>query len=480
MPRTQRSGALLDDLGEPDGIPLYRHVYRRIREQVLAGSLASGTRLPSTRTLAADAGISRKTAEEAYAQLETEGYVVRRTGSGTFVAEVSTRPRRTIRLAGRRTLSARGRAIAATTACVEPSEVRAFGAGLPALDAFPFDVWQRLVARRARQLDARQLVYGDPAGYAPLREAIAAYVASSRGVICEASQVVIVSSSQQALDLAARLLLDPGDEAWLEDPFYPGARAAFLAAGARPVAVPVDDDGIDVAHGVRIAPNARVAYVTPSHQYPLGVTTSLERRLALLDWARRSGAWIVEDDYDGEFRYDGRPVASIQGLDCAGRVLYVGTFTKVLYPSLRLGYLILPPDLVRGFVNARTQIDGHPSTLMQSVTADFLSEGHFAAHVRRMRSLYRARRDVLLEAAFPLREQLTFPTTHAGLRATGIFTRLRDDVAIATRAARAGIDVAPLSRYCLAVRRPGLVLGYAGLSPAAIRAGMAALAEVIT
>jgi GntR family transcriptional regulator/MocR family aminotransferase len=342
------------------GAPRYRQIYRQIRDAILERRLQAGERLPSSRTFAAESAIARKTVEEAYAQLEGEGYIVRRAGSGSFVAEIASveRKRGDVRLAGRRALSKRGRGIAATTACVEPTSVRAFAAGLPALDAFPIELWQRLVARHARRIDLSSLVYADPAGLPALREAIAAYLGHARGVRCDASQVVIVSSSQQALDLIARLTIDPDDEAWIENPSYPGARAALVASGAKLVPVRVDDDGLDVAHGIEQSARARVAYVTPSHQYPLGKTMSLERRLALLDWARRAEAWVVEDDYDSEFRYDGRPVPAIQGLDSAGRVIYVGTFTKVLYPSLRLAYLVLPSDLVQSFVNARTQIDG--------------------------------------------------------------------------------------------------------------------------
>lgn len=477
--RTRR-GPLFE--AAPDGdAPRYRQVYRQIRDAILERRLRAGERLPSTRTLATESAIARKTAEEAYAQLEAEGYIVRRGGSGSFVADIATmqRTRGEVRLAGRRALSKRGRGIAASTACVEPTVVRAFAAGLPALDAFPIELWQRIIARHARALDARSLVYGDPHGLPALREAIASYLAHARGVRCDASQVVIVSSSQQALDLIARLTIDPDEEAWIENPSYPGARAALVAAGAKLVPVRVDDEGLDVAHGVDLAPKARLAYVTPSHQYPLGKTMSLERRLALLEWARRADAWVIEDDYDSEFRYDGRPVPSIQGLDSAGRVIYVGTFTKVLYPSLRLGYLVLPPDLARSFVNARAQIDGHAPTFLQGVVAEFLREGHFGAHVRRMRALYRARRDLFLEAAEKQLPMLAFPMLHAGLRATGFFNDARDDRAASRDAARAGLDAPALSKYYVGRGKPGLVLGYAGLTPDAIRRGVRDLGRVL-
>lgn len=481
MKRRPLRGPLFDGLSPDPALPRYQAIYRALRASILRGTLKAGTRLPSTRTFAADVRVSRKTAEEAYAQLEREGFVERRTGSGTYVADVPAPANKTrVRLEGDRRVASRARAANdAAAACVEPQAVRPFAAGLPALDAFPVDLWRRLVALHARRLDAREMIYGDPAGYAPLREAVASYLVASRGVSCDASQVIIVNSSQQALDLAARVLLDPGDEAWIEDPGYYGARAAFLSAGARVVPVPIDAEGLDVAAGVALAPRARVVYVTPSNQYPLGMTMSLERRLALLDWTRRANAWIIEDDYDGEFRYDGRPLAAIQGLDTTGRVLYAGTFTKSLYPSLRLAYLVVPPDLAGPFVRARTQIDGHPATFMQAVVADFLAGGHFGAHVRRMRALYRSRRDILLETLQRrLRGRADVAGSDAGLRLS-VFIHGSDRRA-SERAARAGLDVPPLSRlYCGAQPRNGLVLGYAALSPGAIRSGVEALQGIL-
>lgn len=476
-------GPLFESIPIVEGVPLYRQVYRRIRESILAGEFRSGDRLPSTRTLAADVSLARKTIEDAYAQLEAEGYVVRRSGSGSYVADVARMrtQRGAVRLTGRRTLGKRGRGIAATTACVEPTIVRPFAAGMPALDAFPLDVWQRLISRHARRSTPQSLGYGDPAGLPALREAIAAYLANARGVRCDASQVVIVSSSQQALDLIARLTIDPGDAVWIENPAYPGSRAALLAAGATLIPVRVDDSGLDVEHAKELAPDARLVYATPSHQYPLGVTLSLDRRLSLLAWARKANAWIIEDDYDGEFRYDARPVPSIQGLDDGGRVIYVGTFTKSLFPALRLAYLVLPPDLVSGFVNARTQIDGHPPPFLQGVVAEFITAGHFGTHIRRMRALYRARRDVLVEAAERhLGSLMHFPSVHAGLRATGHFLEQRDDRKLSANAARAGIDAPPLSRYYVGEKAgSGLVLGYAALTPDVIRKGVRVLAKAM-
>ena len=455
-------------------IPLHRQLFAELRTSIAGGTLRGGTRLPSTRDFALERGVSRKTAEEAYAQLEAEGYVERRVGSGTYVCELPLPRRRTVRMEGRRALSSRGRTAGRSMACVEPREVRAFAAGLPALDHFPIATWQRLVSSHARRLDPGSLVYGDPAGDPALREAVAAYLGAARGVQCEAGQVVIVSSSQEALHLLAHLLLDPGDAAWLEEPGYYGARAALASAGASIVPVPVDDDGLDVAAGVALAPDARVAYVTPSNHYPLGCAMSLDRRLALLAWARRHDAWIVEDDYDGEFRYDGRPLTAIQGLDTAGRVIYAGTFTKSLYPSLRLAYVVLPPDLVAPFVAARTQVDGHPPPFLQRVTADFLRFGHFDAHLKRMRTLYRERRD---RAVRLLSKHVELGAANAGFRVVAFTSG--DDRDLAERGARAGLELPTLSRLYSGKPRHGLVLGYMGLAPAALTQSVKALARLV-
>ena len=359
-------------------------------------------------------------------------------------------------------------------------EPRPFDAGLAALDSFPLHTWNRLSSRRARLSGPSLIGYGDPAGYPPLREAVAAYLSASRGVSCVAEQVVILTSSQQALDLAARMLLDPGDAAWLEDPGYLGARSALRAAGAQVVPVPVDDQGLDVEAGRSRAASARLVYVTPSHQYPTGVTMSLERRLALLDWAGRAGAWVVEDDYDAEYRYEGRPIAAIQGLDPAGRVLYVGTFSKTLFPSIRLAYLVLPKGLVSAFVNARALMDGHTPQLPQAVLADFLVEGHFGAHLRKMRALYRERRDALVESVERrCGGRLRLGPADCGFHVAAYLPEGKRDVEIAHRAAGHGLALPPLSRYFLGRARHGFLLGFAGVTSAGIRQGAGAMRRVV-
>jgi GntR family transcriptional regulator/MocR family aminotransferase len=462
------------------GVPLYRHLFRSLRDDIVGGTLRGGTRLPSTRALASEANVSRKTAEEAYAQLEREGYVERRVGSGTYVCELPLPKKRAARLEGRRALSGRGRAAGTSMACVEPLDIRPFAAGVPALEHFPLATWQRLVSAHARRLDPSALIYGDPAGDPALREAVATYLNTARGVRCDANQVVIVASSQSALHLLAQLLIDPGEQVWLEDPGYYGARAAMATAGARIVPVPIDGDGLDVAAAIALAPRARAACVTPSNQYPLGVAMSIERRLALLDWARRNDAWIIEDDYDGEFRYDGRPLTAIQGLDSAGRVIYVGTFTKTLYPSLRLAYIVLPPDLVTSFVTARTQVDGHPPPFLQRVVADFIAFGHFESHLQRMRALYRERRDLMLRLlARHVGDRVELGPADAGFRVIAFLGEKRSDRDLATRGAREGLDLPTLSRLYAGRARHGLVLGYMGLTDTALTQGVRSLARIL-
>ena len=391
--------------------PLYRQLYERYREAIVERRLRAGQRLPSTRSLAAELRISRMPVLNAFEQLLAEGYFESRVGAGTFVASSlpdqrpspDDKPANREPPAGstRRPVSRRSEAI--LRAEPEPwlQGWGAFRVSQPAVDRFPLQVWSSLVARHSRNPRASLLHYGGPMGYGPFREAVAAYLRTARAVRCEAEQIMVVSGSQQALEISARVLLDPGSRVWIEEPGYRGARDVLTLAGARLVPVPVDGEGLDVAAGMARdsqLPQARAAYVTPSHQYPLGATMSASRRLQLLDWAQRSGAWILEDDYDSEYRYESLPVAALQGLDRDSRVLYIGTFSKVLFPALRLGYLVIPADLVARFAAVREAMDIFPPALYQAVLTDFILEGHFARHLRRMRLLYRERRDALVEA----------------------------------------------------------------------------------
>lgn len=357
----------------------------------------------------------------------------------------------------------------------DPERPRAFRPGIPALDAFPIDAWGQLAGRRWRSIPPTVLTYSEARGYPPLREAIAEYLQHSRGVRCTADQVIIVSGTQQAITLTAQVLLDPGDGVWMEDPGYPRAKGAFRWAGAALRPVPLDDQGLDLEAARTIDADARLAYVTPSHQYPLGITMSLRRRLKLLEWAKQSAAWILEDDYDSEYRYVGRPIAALQGLDDAGRVIYVGTFSKVLYPALRLAYLVVPPRLVEAFAAARTLVDRCPPLIQQMVLTDFLEEDHFERHIRRMRSLYAARQSVLIDAVRDtLGDRLQIGSDEAGLHLVGLLERGVDDRAVSRALERRDIIAPPLSFYASRpLERGGLVLGYAAVDEDTILEGVA-------
>ena len=472
--------------------PRFRQLYEALRREILNGRLPPGARLPATRGFASELGISRNTVLAAYAQLLAEGYLEGKLGSGTYVPralpEEMIQARRTTesarpRPSKRRALSQRGKLLTTTsrTAHRFPGVPRPFRPGIPALEAFPFDIWMRLVARHHRRPPRELLTYDDPAGYAPLRRAIAEHLGLVRAVHCDPEQVLVITGSQQGLDLVARILLDPGDSAWVEEPGYPSARAVLQGAGVRWVPVPVDGDGLDVEAGSARCRDARLVYITPSHQYPLGVTMSLARRLALLDWAARADAWVVEDDYDSEFRYAGRPLAALQGLDGDGRVIYLGTFSKALFPSLRLGYLVVPPDLVDAFVAARDVIDRQTSTLTQAVVADFLLEGHFLRHIRRMRTLYQDRQETLLRAARrELGGLVQVSPSATGLHLVGWLESGRDDRQASLAAARVGVEAPPLSRYCVEPpKRGGLVLGYAGSDPRQTRDAVRKLGQAL-
>jgi len=472
--------------------PLHRQVYESIRRSVLDGTLAPGTRLPATRELAASLGVARNTVMLAFEQLIAEGYLEGRVGAGTFVTHslpddllLASRTSAVTPRGGRdENLSARGRLLADTGRLNrrEPTRERAFRIGLPDPDAFPFSEWSRILGRVSRKPELALLGYGESAGYRQLRDEIAAYLGAARAVQCDASRVIIVSGSQQAIDLVARVLLDPGDAAWIEEPGYPGARAALAASGARMVPVPVDREGIVVDAGIERAPDARVAFVTPSHQFPLGLTMSLGRRAALLDWAHRAGAWVIEDDFDSEYRYAGRPLASLQGLDGYGRVIYVGTFSKVMFPSLRIGYMVVPPELVDAFISARAIVDRGSPSIEQAALAQFMAEGHLARHIRRMRSLYARRRELLVDAARRrLGGLVEVDAPETGMHVVGWLPDGWDDERAALAAQREGLVVSPLSNYYLGEPpRPGLLLGYAACDERTIETGMIALAKALS
>jgi GntR family transcriptional regulator/MocR family aminotransferase len=487
--------ASLIPLHEGDAAPLYRQMYIGLRRAILSGQLPPGTRLMASRALARELGVSRTTVLQAYEQLLAEGYLEGRLGAGTWVAAglpeerhptPPHRPGSAPPSPPAPSLSARGafllRAARADVAPFEPAVpgVRTFRVGLPALEAFPHEVWGRLMGRCFRAEWASLLAPQSARGYQPLREAVAAYLGVARGVRCTAEQVIIVAGSQQGLDLIAQVLLNPGDAAWIEDPGYLNARTALLGAGARLIPVPVDAEGFDLAAGLARCSDARLAYITPSHQFPLGMTMSVSRRLALLEWASRAGGWVIEDDYDSEFRYVGHPLASLQSLDEQGRVLYLGTFSKVLSPALRLGYLVVPPALVEAFTAARMNADGYAPAMEQAVLAEFMAQGHFARHLRRMRRIYAERQAALLtETSRVLGDMLHVTPDATGLHLVGWLPAGTDDQALARRLAAANVVAFPLSLFHLAeAPRPALLLGYAAASPAEIHAGIQQLANV--
>jgi len=479
------------DAGSP--VPLHQQLYGRLRGAILAGQLAGGARLPSTRALAAELGVSRTTTAVAYERLQLEGYLESRVGRGTVVSrhlppagagtERGRRPGTAVAESAARRPAARVSSLPGvpSLAAVEGRQGGAFLGGQPALDLFPYELWARLVARRARRSLAGHAFYQPAAGYRPLREAIAAQVGVSRGVRCGPEQVIVTAGTQGALDLAARTLLPAGEAAWVEDPGYFGAQGALLAAGARLVPVPVDGEGLDVAEGRRRAPEARLIFVSPSHQFPTGVTMSFGRRLALLAWAEAAGTWVLEDDYDGEYRFGGRPLEALQGLDRAGRVLYAGTFSKVLFPALRLGYLVAPADLVEPLLTVRRFVDGHAPILEQMALADFIAEGHYDRHLRRMRQAYDTRRELLAaELRGRLGGLLEVVAPEVGMHLVGWLPPGVDDRRAAALAAEAGVQSAAVSRFALEpLPRGGLVFGFAGSDEAAIRDGVARLAAAL-
>jgi GntR family transcriptional regulator/MocR family aminotransferase len=466
---------------------LFVWLFEGLREAILQRRLAPGARVLSSRALAAQYGLARNTVVEVFEQLISEGYLSARPGSGTFVTQdlpdetLRARPPRVVApgAASRATLSRRGQLTAGVQLPLSaPRRAgRAFRSNQPAVDLFPAQQWARLLARRLQSPDRTLLAGGDARGYAPLRRAVAEHLGAVRAVRAEPEQVLIVSGVQQALDLAVRLLLDPGDSAWVEDPGYPGARAVLEGAGARLVPVPVDAQGLLVEQGVALCPGARLVYVTPARQFPLGGTLPLERRLKLLEWAASAGAWVFEDDYDSEFRYEGRPVGSLQGLDRTGSVLFAGSFNKMLFPSLRLGYLVLPQSLVEPFARARAALDRHPPSLDQAVLCDFLESGAFSHHVRRMREVYAERLQALIEAAELASEHLQVVRATGGLQTVAWLSPGRRDTDVALAARRASVEVLPLS--LLTMRHPvpdGLLLGFATTSRGEMRQGMRKLA----
>ena len=461
-----------------------------LRKLILEGAFRAGERLPASRTLSRELGLSRTTIIEAFDRLVAEGLVESHTGSGTFVSQVlaTTRPKTpqpdvasVVRIAP--TLS---RLMAQSVNRFGdrqrlPHLPRAFTTALPAFDAFPMAQWARLSAKYLRGARDDIMGYGDPYGLPQLRRALAAHLRANRGISCDPGQLFIVGGAQQAFHLIGSTLLNPGEKVWFENPGAIGARNSLIACGAELVPVPVDGEGLRVDEAWRLSPQFRLAFVTPSHQQPLGCVMSLERRFALLHAAEQAGAWVIEDDYDGEFFFGGRPPPTLKSVDTTGLVIYVGTFSKSLFPSLRLGYLLAPPALVdtfRAIMNSYVQ--GVPSHT-QGVVAEFIDEGHFSVHVRRMRAVYLERHQALVAASQQhLSGLLDIVPTHSGLHTIGHLPPRVSEAAVARDADLKQVTASPIGRYALSpVDVNGLVLGFGGVSPKLIDSGARVLAQVL-
>ena len=473
---------------------LYREIYLRIRNEIIRGGMAAGYRLPASRVLSAQLGVARNTVTAAYEQLLSEGYIETRRGSGHFVASFV--PEAFERLTARNEDNKTARSLAtgrvANQFAFVPASLRRairpvpFRANLPALDSISLQTWIRLYTKTLRQAGRSMSHPGyfgetDAVGDHLLRRAIAEYASLTRGVRCSPEQVVITAGAQHAMDLLTRVMAAPGEKAWIEDPCFPGALAVLHGAGLTPIAVPVDAEGIDVEHAIRMAPKARLAIVCPSKQYPLGHVMSLHRRLALIEWARERKAWIIEDDYDSEYRFSGKTIPSLQGLDGGEYVVYVGTFSKVLFPGLRIGFIVAPLSLVDPIVAVRTLAGRHGNPLDQQVLARFILDGHLGRHIRRMRKLYETRMEALLHSTGRwLAGAVSLEHADAGLQTIGWLSAGFDDRLVSMRAAGAGVEVANLSRYCIETRRcPGLVFGFGAFDEDELDASAQTLAGVM-
>ncbi len=470
-----------------DTVSAYEWLYSAIRGKILAGQLHPGARLPATRDLARQFALSRGTIVNAFDQLKAEGYLEGTIGSGTYVSHVL--PDSLLRVPAPKTSTTKSHPLRRPFSAYAKQvrhfsglanrPARAFRTNLPALDLFPVDIWSQVATRRLRNISMSLLLGCEPMGYLPLREAVSNYLVTSRGVKCTPEQIAIVSGVQEALDLVARLFLSPRDRVCMEDPGYPGAAYAFEAMGAKLSLTASDKDGMQLRPAA--LRDVRMVYATPAHQFPTGVTMSLGRRLELIEWAHRTGAVVLEDDYDSEFRYSSRPVPAMQGLDPYGVVLFTGSFSKVLFPSLRLGYLVVPPDLVDRLSAAISTTSRHAPVVEQAILCDFISQGHFARHLRRMREIYAERLTVLIEAMRQrLRGVLEVSEIEAGLQTSAWLKEGLDGNAIREAARKRNVEVTPFADYSQRpLKRDGLQLGFAPIDEKEIRRGVADLAAAI-
>jgi len=472
--------------------PLHRQLYGELRRAILSGRLAPRQKVPSTRSLAQSLGISRTTVTQSYEQLLSEGYLETRHGSGTFVCAqlpddlLHSPPLKTIASPAQTSvkLSSYGQRLAQTPFALPaaPQEPISFRHSRPAFQQFPLNTWRKLLLRHCRTHDSWLDYATDPQGDYGLRQAIARYLARARAIQCQPEQILITNGTQQALDLILRVLLEPGEAIALEDPGYLSARRIFLSHHAHLMPIPVDAAGLCVRHLAALdIPPIRLVYVTPSHQFPTGATLSLSRRLELLSWASRTGALILEDDYDSEYRYGDRPIPALQGLDPGHSVIYIGTFSKVLFPSLRIGYLVLPPNLASLVAHAKWLSDRQLPMLDQRVLADFIEEGHLESHIRRMRSHYDRCRQTLVQALQThFGSQATIFGEKAGIHVMVHFSLPCLEVEILKRAAQAGIGLMSARPYHLhAESHNNFILGYSELDHATIQQGIERLAQVL-
>lgn len=487
----QAAGALLSSIELDRSLPknISVQLYMALRDIILSGGLRAGERLPATRTLAKETGVSRTTVIDAIDRLVAEGMLVSRVGAGTFVSgtlehqnPAPAPPDGGTKQAGPKPRLSRTIQSAEKTYARRawlPHEPRAFITALPALDAFPMAHWSRLSARHLRSGPSDVMGYGQPKGLFALRRAVATHLSALKGIKCDPEQVFITSGAQHAFSLIGRLLLNPGDRVWMENPGASGARNALLSEGADLVPVDVDDQGMIVVDGLNKAPDFRLAFVTPSHQQPLGHVMSLTRRFELLSAAEKAKALIIEDDYDGEFYYGNAPHPALCSTDTSGRVLYVGTFSKTLFPSLRLGYVLAPERMVPAFDQMFDTWVSGPNTATQAIVADFMDEGHFATHIRLMRRLYKARHEALMDAAASLPDSCAIQQTDSGFHTPAFLTPERDEQAIVEQAAGKGVTLAPLRRYCLTgITQAGLVFGFGSATPEEIYRGIDILRDL--
>jgi GntR family transcriptional regulator/MocR family aminotransferase len=471
----------------PEGTPSFQWLRNALRGEILNGRIPPGSRLPASRELARQYRLARGTILAALDELQAEGYLEGRRGSGTYVSRILPEhllPAQQAAEQEENGVEQKGPHLSDFATRVRPfslfvkPENRAFRTNLPALELFPTTLWAQVASRRLRAASARNLLGCEPQGYLPLRQAVASYAHTSRGINCSAEQIIIVSGVQEGLDLAARLLLNANDKVLMEDPGYQGAYAVFHAVGARVVSMPLDAEG--AAPKESDLRNSRLVYVTPGHQYPIGVTMSLQRRLQLLAWAKKYNASIFEDDYDSEFRFSGRPLPAMQGLDHGNKVIFCGSFNKVMFPSLRLGYLVLPRNLIEVFIRTKAMTTRHQPLLDQAVLCDFIEQGHLGRHLRRMRKIYEERFLLLLACAQQyLAEYLEVLNIEAGLQTAGLLRPGFSAEQVTHRAAMEDIDVVPLSRYCHTASTPeGLQIGFAAVQEKDIRPSVLKLARV--